>query len=63
MAWLKLDNTNAFDYEIREAPKPGNDLLPSFGYCDMHEAHSESVVSISNKHKFVCELSQHVLYQ
>ena len=64
LQWSQLDNSAAYDYMgARETPKPGNVLLPPFGYCEMIESAKDIKISLSNKHKFVCELSQHVLYQ
>ena len=62
--WAKYDNELAYNYVgVRESPKPGNALLPSFGYCEVHEASQDIKHVITNKHKFVCEISQHILYQ
>ena len=47
----------------RGGPKPGNYLLPSFGFCSLQEASQDIKFIITNKHKLVCELSQHILYQ
>ena len=64
LQWTQLDNSAAYDYMgARETPKPGNVLLPPFGYCEMIESAKDVKISLSNRHKFVCELSQHVLYQ
>jgi len=38
-------------------------LLPPFGYCEVHASAKDIKESYGNKHKFVCELSQNVLYQ
>jgi len=62
--WAKLENNMAYDYMgQRGSPKPGNVLLPSFGLCEVHEAARDIKNVLNNKHKFVCEMSQHVLYQ
>lgn len=62
--WSKLDNTVQYDYMgLRDHPKPGNLLLPPFGYCEVYESARDIKTSLGNKHKFVCELSQNVLYQ
>jgi len=64
ISWGKLDNEMAYDYMgKREFPKPGNALLPSFALCEVHESAQDIKHVITNKHKFVCELSQHILYQ
>jgi len=62
--WSKLSNAMAYDYMgRREFPKPGNALLPSFGFCEVHEAAQDIKHVVTNTHKFVCEISQHILYQ
>lgn len=62
--WSSLDNHIAFDYMgMRDFPKPGNQLLPPFGYCEMYESARDVKHTLANKHKFVCELSQNILYQ
>ena len=38
-------------------------LLPPFGYCEVHVSAQDNKVSYADRHKFVCELSQNVLYQ
>jgi len=64
ISWGTLDNEIAYDYMgKREFPKPGNALLPSFALCEVHESAQDIKHVVTNKHKFVCELSQHVLYQ
>lgn len=64
MTWSKLPNTLAYDYMgIRHSPKPGNVLLPPFAFCEVQESAQDIKNIITNKHKFVCELSQHILYQ
>ena len=37
----------------------GNQLLPPFGYCEVYELSKD----IEVKHKFICEMSQNILYQ
>jgi hypothetical protein len=62
--WASLDNHIAYDYiGQRSSPKPGNILLPSYGLCEVHESAQDVKHVIVNKHRFVCELSQHILYQ
>ena len=41
----------------------GNQLLPPFGYCELYESARDIKQTLANKHKFVCELSQNILYQ
>ena len=62
--WSVLDNHLAYDYMGgRDHPKPGNHLLPPFGYCELYESAKDMKHTLANHHKFVCELSQHILYQ
>lgn len=62
--WSKLKNNVQFDYlGRRNFPTPGNFLLPAFGYCQVHNSAKDVKESKVNQHKFVCEISQHVLYQ
>jgi len=62
--WTKLHNSIAYDYMgKREYPKAGDALLPPFGICDVEEIARDNKVSTENSHRFVCEISQHVLYQ
>ena len=63
--WSKLDNTlgNDHDLRVRKIPKPGNVLLPPMGFCDLHEATRDIRNTFINRHKFICEISPHVLYQ
>ena len=37
--WIKWNNygSNAHDISKRNAPKPGDYLIPSVGICDIHE--------------------------
>ena len=41
----------------------GNILLPPFGYGELYESARDVRTTLANQHKFVCELSQHILYQ
>lgn len=64
VSWSKLDNEEAYNYMGgRDKPKPGNTLLPSFALCEVHESAIDIKHEVLNKHKFVCEMSGHVLYQ
>lgn len=47
----------------RNYPKPGNELLPTFGFCEVFETAKDVLNTKINRHKIVCELSQHILYQ
>uniref|UniRef100_A0A7M5X4M6 Innexin n=1 Tax=Clytia hemisphaerica TaxID=252671 RepID=A0A7M5X4M6_9CNID len=62
--WSSLDNAVQYDYMgMRDHPKPGNILLPPFGYCEVRASAKDIKESYANQHKFVCELSQNILYQ
>ncbi|XP_066911136.1 uncharacterized protein [Clytia hemisphaerica] len=65
LEWGKLDNPVQHDYtsRLRNFPTPGNQLLPSFGYCEVANSAKDIKESTGNYHKVVCEISQHVLYQ
>jgi len=64
VGWTKLHNSLAYDYMgVREYPKAGDALLPPFGICDVQESAQDNKIVIENSHRFVCEISQHVLYQ
>ena len=41
----------------------GNALLPSMGFCDIHESSLEKRIAFHNKNRFICEISPHILYQ
>ena len=62
--WSKLPHAIMYDYMgMRDFPKPGNRLLPPFGYCEFYESARDIKQTKSNKIKLVCEISQHVLFQ
>jgi len=62
--WSSLNNTNQYDYMGgSDFPKPANEILPPFGYCEIWSSAKEQVTTHVNKHKVVCEISQFVLYQ
>jgi len=62
--WTTLNNTMAYDYMgRRHYPKPGDVLLPSFAFCEVHEMAEDVKGTYDNKNRFVCEMSQHILYQ
>ena len=64
VGWSKLNNSMAFDYlGMKDFLKPGNLLLPPFGYCELYESAKDIKTKLGNKHKFICELSQNILYQ
>jgi len=62
--WSKQSNTKAYDYTARRARfKPGEVMLPTFGFCEVLELGKDIKHTLFNSHKFVCEISQNVLYQ
>lgn len=61
--WSRLNHTSAFDFFEGDIPKPGNVLLPSFGYCEIQEAHMDIRNVFFNTNKFICEISPNILYQ
>lgn len=38
-------------------------LLPSMGFCDVHEASYDIRNTFHNRNRFICEISPHTLYQ
>ncbi|XP_066936015.1 innexin shaking-B-like [Clytia hemisphaerica] len=61
--WQNMANEVAYDYMgRREQPRPGNIVMPTFGICEIHEGARDFRATITNKHKFICEYSQHVFY-
>lgn len=65
LSWLLLPNaaSHEHDLSLRAVPKPGNVLLPAMGFCDIHEATHDVRNTHINTHRFICEISSHVLYQ
>jgi len=63
ITWSHLNHTVAFDFFKGELPKPGNILLPSFGFCEIQEASMDVRNVFFNKSKFICEISPNILYQ
>ncbi|XP_002164718.2 uncharacterized protein LOC100203416 isoform X1 [Hydra vulgaris] len=64
LLWSKLPNSVAYDYMgARSFPKPGNELLPPFGYCELYESSKDIKHSVANHYRFLCEMSQNILYQ
>jgi len=63
--WTDLGDQAAHDHNlrVREQPKPANILLPPMGLCEIHEASRDVRNTHINSHKFICEISPHVLYQ
>ena len=64
IAWSRVSNEKAYDYtRSRYLIKPGDKLLPTFGICDVLNIGQDVKNELLNKHRFVCEISQNVLYQ
>jgi len=64
ISWSKGTNEQAYDYTAsRHKVKPGEILLPTFGICDVVELGKDIKHTLINNHRFVCEISQNVLYQ
>jgi len=62
--WNKQENHIQYDYMgMRDSPRPGHEVLPPFGYCEIFSSSSDVIKDNVNKHKFVCEMSQNVLTQ
>jgi len=61
--WHIMPNSIAYDITKRTSPKPGNFILPSWGLCDLHEALRDVRTTTINRHKFICEVSPHIIYQ
>lgn len=63
--WSTLLNYERNDHslKVRAQPKPGNMLLPPMGYCEIAEQSRDARNTRVNYHKFLCEISPHVLYQ
>lgn len=65
LSWSKQPNEEEYDYTV--TPKgeynPANVLLPTFGLCEVLELGKDIKHTLYNKHQFVCEISQNILYQ
>jgi len=62
--WTKRENKEEFDYTAtRRTWRPAEKLLPTFGLCEVLELGKDIKHSLFNSHRFVCEISQNVLYQ
>lgn len=61
--WLGLPGDEMHEYTHRTSPKAGNHLLPGFALCQVRSEAQDIKTSYSNVHTYICELSQHVLYQ
>lgn len=62
--WSKETNEISYDYTgSRNLIKPGEILLPNFGLCEVLELGKDIKHTLYNNHRFVCEISQNILYQ
>ena len=62
--WGAMNNVAQLDYTAsRTHFRAGDKLLPAYGICEVLELAQDVKGSLYNKHKFVCEISQNVLYQ
>lgn len=63
--WVNEGNHTKHDPDmgVRKVLKPANVLLPPMAFCDIHEITSDSHHSYINSHRYLCEISQHILYQ
>jgi len=61
--WLGLSNEKMHDYTDPTVNKPGHQLLPGFGLCQVLTSAKDLKNTVINTHTYICELSQHVLYQ
>jgi len=62
LKWSEIPSGNNY-VDIRSYVDAGEALLPTFGFCDVLEEGLDIKHTFINEHKFVCEISQHVLYQ
>nr|XP_004208200.2 innexin inx3 [Hydra vulgaris] len=64
MSWAKWLIQNAsVQYAKGFAATPGNKMLPTFGFCDIHELSLDGHYATENKNKVICEISSNILYQ
>lgn len=64
MEWTGRNNSQMYDYTSNSRHRrAGDELLPSFGYCEIIETAEDELTIKNNIYKFQCELSQDVLYQ
>jgi len=62
--WTGKNNSQKYDYTADALQtRAGDELLPSFGYCEIIETAEDKLTIKNNIYKFQCELSQDVLYQ
>jgi len=63
LSWSKGNSTERLYFEKRETPTPGNQLLPIFGMCDLHDVRLDLTTSYTDKMTVVCEMASHAVYQ
>jgi len=65
LKWSEQPNEEEYDYTSapHEGQNPASVLLPTFGLCEVIELAKDVKHTLYNKHQFVCEISQNVLYQ
>ena len=63
LKWLQYNSSMALNFNLRRIPTPGNKMLPTFGYCDVHELAMDGEFATDNKNKVLCEISSNILYQ
>lgn len=63
VSWLGLPDHLMHDYIDQSRVKAGNHLLPGFALCQVRSEAQDIKTQFSNVHTYICELSQHVLYQ
>lgn len=62
--WGQQGNEKSYDYTSRLTRfRAGDTLLPTFGICEVLELAKDVKHHLYNEHRFVCEISQNVLYQ
>lgn len=62
-SWAEQEHEDMHDYTDRVVAKAGNVLLPTFGLCEVQSSAKDKVTGHMNYQTYMCELSQHVLYQ
>ena len=64
ISWTKWLIQNAsVQYAKGFSATPGNKMLPTFGFCDIHELALDGQYATENKNKIICEISSNILYQ
>lgn len=63
LKWIQWSPNSSHALKERGYAKPGNELLPPVGLCDVHDSFRDIRNTRMNSHKFICEISPHILYQ